>query len=480
MQKTRAILLAAGQGKRMKSSLPKVLHNVLGKTILTRVLNAVDALGVEHIHIVIGHEAEKVEAFLKSQPPKTPYSIHLQKEQQGTAHAVMQVVPALESFTGTLLVSVADAPLLSAELLKKLIDEHKAAKASTTMLSTVVADPKNYGRVLRDKTGKVIGIVEDKDASAEQKQITEVNTAIYCFEWPAIKNGLMSIKNNNRQKEYYLPDIVAWAVEQKLPLAAAMTPDWREVAGINSRFELSEAMRLLCEAALNKLSLESGVTIVDPKNTWIGPEVQIGQDSVVMPGCYLVGDISIGKGCHIGPSTTMHGPIKVGDSTSIWQSVVNNSRIGSLCRIGPFAHLRDDVVIDDEARIGNYVEIKKSKVGAHTNVSHLSYVGDAIVGRDVNIGAGTIFANYDHIGKTKNKTIVGDGCSTGANSVLVAPVTIGNHAVVAAGTVVTKEVPDDALAVGRTRQENKEGWSESRRKKNGVPDQKTTSESKKD
>jgi bifunctional UDP-N-acetylglucosamine pyrophosphorylase/glucosamine-1-phosphate N-acetyltransferase len=465
MKPTRAILLAAGQGKRMKSTLPKVLHEVLGKTILGRVLASVDALGVEHVHIVIGHEAKQVEAFLSANPPKTPYSIHLQKEQQGTGHAVMQVIPALESFEGTLLISVADTPLLSAGLLKQLIGQHQEEKAAATMLTAKVDDPKNYGRVLRDKAGKVVGIIEDKDATNEEKHITEINTAIYCFEWPKVKKGLMSLTNNNKQKEYYLPDLIGWTVKDELPVAAVITPDWREVAGINSRIELAEATRLLRDATHKRLALESGVTILDPQNTWISPEVQIGQDAIILPHCYLIGDIEIGEGCRIGPATSIYGHTKVGAGSSVSQSVIIDSQVGKHCRIGPFAHLRNGSVVNDDSRIGNYVEIKKSSIGRSTNVSHLSYVGDATIGSGVNIGAGTITANYDHLTKMKYPTIIGNGVSTGCNAVLIAPVTVGENAVVAAGTVVTKEVPAESLAVGRARQENKEGWTKSRRAK---------------
>lgn len=456
---THAVLLAAGQGKRMKSSKPKVLHDVLGKTVLGRVLDAVDELGIDHVHVVVGHEAEQVRAFLEANPPKTPLSVHLQEPQHGTGHALQQVVPALENFQGTLLVSVADTPLLQGSTLAALVDGHIEQKSVVTLLTTDVEDAKSYGRILRDANGSVVAIIEDKDATEEQKKIREINPAIYCFQWPAIKSGLFTLKNDNRQNEYYLTDLVAWAHNGKHKSAGIKSKDWREVAGINSRLELAEATRLLRDMSISRLALDSGVTIVDPATTWVSPEVSVGQDSMILPGCQITGQVEIGANCIIGPNTVIAGPVKIGERTSVVQSNVSNSVIGQDCKIGPFSHLRDGNEIGNQARIGNFVEIKKTIIGQKTNVSHLSYVGDASVGSYANLGAGTITANYNHATKKKNRTTIGDGASTGSNSVLVAPITLGDQATVAAGTVATRDVPAGALAVGRARQENKEGWS---------------------
>ncbi|MBS2005279.1 MAG: bifunctional N-acetylglucosamine-1-phosphate uridyltransferase/glucosamine-1-phosphate acetyltransferase, partial [Cyanobacteria bacterium SZAS LIN-5] len=292
-----AVLLAAGQGKRMKSSKPKVLHDVLGKTVLGRVLDAVDELNLDHVHVVVGHEAEQVKAFLEANPPKTPLSVHLQEPQHGTGHALQQVVPSLEGFAGTLLVSVADTPLLQGSTLAALVDGHVEHKSVVTLLTTEVEDAKSYGRILRDEQGAVVAIIEDKDASEAQKKIREINPAIYCFEWPICKTGLFTLKNDNRQKEYYLTDMVAWAHHEKHKTSGIKSSDWREVAGINSRLELAEATRLLRDMCIHKLALESGVTIVDPASTWVSPEVQIGQDSMVLPGCHLTGEVNIGPNC---------------------------------------------------------------------------------------------------------------------------------------------------------------------------------------
>ncbi|MBP6746640.1 bifunctional UDP-N-acetylglucosamine diphosphorylase/glucosamine-1-phosphate N-acetyltransferase GlmU [bacterium] len=471
MLPVRAIVLAAGQGKRMKSNKPKVLHEVLGRAILSRVMDAVgaaagfteDSKGLEHLHLVVGHSAEVVTDFVNNNPPPCPFSTHLQSPQLGTGHAVMQVMPALEGFEGTLIVTVGDAPVLQANTLAELLATHRQKKAVITALSTVVPDPKNYGRMVRDQEGKVRGIVEDKDASAGEKLINEVNTGIYCIEWPAAAAGLNSLSCDNKQKEYYLTDLVAWAYHAKLITETMILTDFREVCGINSRVELAEATVHLRDITASRLALESGVTIVDPSATWIAPEVSIGEETLILPGCYLVGNIEIGSNCQIGPFTVIKGVVKIGNNTTVNNSQVNNSVIGDGVKIGPYAHVREGNVIGDSSKVGNFVELKKAEIGHHSNVSHLSYVGDAVLGNHVNIGAGTLTANYDHLTKKKQRTIINDGASTGCNSVLVAPVELGVEAVVGAGSVVTKAVPDGALAVARAKQANVEGWSAKRK-----------------
>ncbi len=463
MLPVRAIVLAAGQGKRMKSSRPKVLHEVMGRAILSRVMDAVGALGLEHLHLVVGHAADVVTEFVDQNPPNCPFSTHLQAPQLGTGHAVMQVVPALNDFVGTLLVTVGDAPVLQTDTLARLLASHRESKAVITALSTVVPDAKNYGRMVRDQDGKVRGIVEDKDCSPGEKLITEVNTGIYCIEWPAAAAGLSSLSCDNRQKEYYLTDLVAWAYHQKHVTETVVLTDFREVCGINSRVELAEATVHLRDITATKLALESGVTIIDPSSTWIAPEVTIGEETVILPGCYLIGNIEIGAGCHIGPYTVMKGRVIVGSFSSVVNSHINDSTIGENCKVGPFAHMREGNSVGNGSKVGNFVELKKAQVGNKSNVSHLSYIGDATLGNNVNIGAGTITANYDHLTKKKARTVINDGASTGSNSVLVAPVELGVEAVVAAGSVINKPVPDGALAVARGKQTNHEGWSEKRK-----------------
>jgi bifunctional UDP-N-acetylglucosamine pyrophosphorylase/glucosamine-1-phosphate N-acetyltransferase len=464
----RVIVLAGGQGKRMRSALPKVLHEVLGQPILARLLRVLDKLELEHIHIVVGHQAEQIRSFVPTLALHTPVSLHMQEPQSGTGHAVMQVEPSLESFEGTLLVVPADAPLLSGNTLASLTSIHESEKADVTLLTTTVDDPKSYGRIVRGTDGTVQAIVEHKDANRDQRKIREIGASIYCFRYPLIRSGLAALTKNNQQGEYYLTDLIGWATERGHRVFSVEAPDWREVVGINSRMDLAEASRLMRDLHVQKLSAEDGVSIIDPVSTWISPEVKIGQDTVILPGCWLVGNITIGNDCLIGPQTVMQGEVQVGSGSEVLQSRLTDCQVGNKCKVGPFAHLRPGTVVSDNAKIGNFVELKKSFVGLNTNVSHLSYVGDATVGNNANIGAGTIIANYDHISGEKRRTTIGNGAATGSNSVLVAPVTLGDESVVGAGTVVTKDVPAGALAVRRVSQENIDGWVLKRkRKRNG-------------
>ena len=459
----RAVILAAGQGTRMKSKTPKVLHKVLGKTIISRVLESVTRTGSSVSHVVLGHGKDEIEKYLEESGPNCQYETHLQEPQLGTGHALMQVLDSLKGFQGNLLVTVGDAPLLKPETLKSLVDKHNEDDAVITVLSTIVEDPKSYGRVIRNKEGFVEAIVEAKDASEAQLKICEINSAIYCFKWPAVESGLSSLKADNKQKEYYLTDLIGWASKEGLRVSAMVAENWWEVAGVNSRVDLAEVISSLRIDTNKKLALESGVTIVDPASTWIAPEVEIGSDTVIYPGCEITGSVKIGEGASIGPNSTIRGDVTIGDGTTVIHSFVVDSQIGSNCRIGPYSHVREGNSLEDKVRVGNFVELKKTSVGSSTNVSHLSYVGDTKLGSGANIGAGTITANYDHITKIKSKTVIGDGASTGSNSVIVAPVTIGKDAFVAAGTVVTKDVPDGALAVARAKQVQKEEWSYKRK-----------------
>lgn len=459
----RAVVLAAGQGKRMKSERAKVLHDVLGRSILHRVIGAAEGLGVQHVHIVAGHAANQIDDFLENHPPQSAYTTHLQEPQLGTGHALMQVTPSLGGFKGTLVVCVGDAPLLTTDTLAKLVATHEREAAVVTVLTTDVEDPKNYGRIIRDKSGAVTGIVEDKDASEEQRKITEINTAIYALSWPEIDEGLKGLRNENAQGEFYLTDLVGWASGKGIKLAASKASDWKEVAGVNSRIELAEVVRHLRDRTADKLALDSGVTIVDPMSTWIAPEATIGKDTVILPGTHIMGDVTIGSDCVIGPNTVIKGTAKIGNACHVMLSVVLNSSIGDGCKVGPFAHIREGNYVSNEVRVGNFVELKNSNIGNHTNVSHLSYVGDTTIGNNANVGAGTITANYDHITKKKCKTVIGDGASTGSNSVLVAPVTIEEGAVVGAGSVITKDIPAYSLGVTRSPQKTVEGWANRRK-----------------
>jgi len=481
----RAVILAAGLGKRMQSETAKVLHPVLGRPMIWRILETLNQLNksiqstpersgtglgtLEEVHVVLGHNAEQVEHSIEQYrqefKPGLKISLHIQKPQLGTGHALMSLT-ALDNFKGDVIVLPGDCPLLTEEILDLLLDAHFGQKANVSLLTTELDDPTGYGRILRSASKKIIGIVEDKDASDDEKHINEINASVYCLNWPSVKKGINELKNNNKQGEYYLTDIVGWAVGEDYKIASALVSDWRRVMGINSRNDLARANKLLNEMVINKLNMERGVTVIDPSSTWISPEVKIEADTLVLPGCWIIGDISIGRACTVGPHTSIEGKVKIGSQTRVVQSHLEDCQVGDKCQIGPFAHLRMGTVLDNEVRVGNFVELKMSTVGKQTNVSHLSYVGDTTVGSGANIGAGTITANYDHITKIKSPTIIEDGVAIGSNAVLVAPVKLGKESVVAAGTVITKDVEPGALAVGRSKQENMPGWTVKRRAKN--------------
>ncbi len=471
-KKVRAVVLAAGFGKRMKSDSSKVLHSVLGKPIIWRLLKAIDGVtkeivDLEQIHVVIGHNAEQVEGYVqecvKAAQFSCPIFFHKQENQLGTGHALMSARGALDNFGGEVLVLPGDTPLLTSEILDSLFLSHNKEKSDLTILSTRLSNPYGYGRVLRSEQGEVLGIIEEKDASEKQKQIKEISASIYCFNWSAVGDGLSAIKNNNKQGEYYLTDLVSWSVNKGLKIEGFLIDDSRIVTGVNSRFDLQLANQYLNEMVIYSLMSQAGVTVVDPVSTWIAPEVSIDSDTVILPGCWLVGDIQIGKSCIVGPHTVIEGKTKIGDETKVVQSHLEDCEIGNTCYVGPFAHLRAGSKIANQVRIGNFVEIKNSNVDSLSAVGHLSYIGDSTIGKDANIGAGTITANYDHTTKIKAATHIEDGASIGSNSVLVAPVNIGKESVIAAGTVITKDVEAGALAVRRVKQENIAGWSEKRK-----------------
>lgn len=413
-KKVKSIVLAAGKGTRMKSEQPKVLHSIFNKTLLSYVVEAGDNTGyIDETYVIVGHEAQKVENFVKSNYENA--KCVLQVPQLGTGDAVNKVTPFLKDYDGYVIVLNGDIPLITAETLKNFIEFHDNNHADLTVMSAIFDDPKGLGRIIRDKNNKLLGIVEEKDTTPEQKEVKEINAGAYCINWKTVSPALASLKNNNAQGEYYLTDIVKWAVENHLNAQSYVLKNKEEIFGINSKVQLAEATKLMNKRTVTKL-MEEGVQIVDPKSTFISPETTIGADTLILPNVYITGKNTIGKNC----------------------------------KIGPFAHIRDGATIGNNVRIGNFVEVKKSVIKDNTNVSHLSYIGDAELGSKVNIGAGTITANYNPISKVKSKTIIKDGANTGSNSVLVAPVTIEEMASVAAGSVITKNVEAYALAITRT------------------------------
>ncbi|MED3662440.1 bifunctional UDP-N-acetylglucosamine diphosphorylase/glucosamine-1-phosphate N-acetyltransferase GlmU [Ureibacillus sp. FSL K6-8385] len=441
-----AIVLAAGQGTRMKSKLYKVLHPVCGKPMVEHVVDNISALNVNRIVTIVGHGAEKVKEQLGE---KSEYV--LQSEQLGTAHAVMQAESILGSLEGTTLVICGDTPLIQAETMKALLDHHIAQKAKATILTAIAEDPTGYGRVIRDEQGQVAQVVEHKDATPDQRLIKEINTGTYCFDNKALFEALKSVNNNNAQGEYYLPDVIEILKQKGETVAAYTCEDFNETLGVNDRIALSRAEEIMRER-INKKHMANGVTIINPSMTHISIDAEIGRDTIIYPGVVIEGKSVIGEDCIIGPNSQISNS-KIGNRSVVKHSVVQQSVIGEDTSVGPFAHLRPEAEIGNRVKIGNFVEVKKSTLGDETKVSHLSYIGDAEVGKNVNIGCGSITVNYD--GKNKYKTIIEDNVFVGCNSNLVAPVTLRTGSFIAAGSTITEEVPQDSLAIARARQTNK-------------------------
>lgn len=444
-----AVILAAGQGTRMKSKLYKVLHPVCGKPMVQHVVDQVASLNIKEIVTIVGHGAELVTEQLGEQ---SEYA--LQAEQLGTAHAVLQSKNVLAEKEGVTIVVCGDTPLIKAETMEALFTHHEKTNAKATILTAVAENPFGYGRVIRNQNGHVEKIVEHKDATDEERLIKEINTGTYVFDNRLLFDALENVSNDNVQGEYYLPDVIEILKKQGETVTAFKTNDFEETLGVNDRVALAEAERIM-RSRINELHMRNGVTLIDPKNTYIDAEVEIGQDTTILPGTIITGKTIIGSECQIGPNSEIKHCV-IGDKTEIRQSVAHHSVIGSEVAIGPFAHIRPESNIGNQAKIGNFVEIKKTVFGQGSKASHLSYIGDAEVGDDVNIGCGSITVNYD--GKNKYLTRIEDGVFIGCNTNLIAPVTVGKGAYVAAGSTITDNVPSEALSIARARQINKENY----------------------
>ncbi|WP_226038374.1 bifunctional UDP-N-acetylglucosamine diphosphorylase/glucosamine-1-phosphate N-acetyltransferase GlmU [Aquibacillus saliphilus] len=450
MTKRYAIVLAAGQGTRMKSKLYKVLHPVMGTPMVEHVVNQLNLLQLESITTVVGFGAEKVKEQLGDQS-----SFVIQEEQLGTGHAVIQAEDFLKDKEGTTIVVCGDTPLLTSQTLEDLLNYHDQEGAKATVLTAKTDDPSGYGRVIRNQADDVERIVEHKDASDVEKNIGEINTGTYCFDNKTLFKVLKQVSNNNSQGEYYLPDVIQLLKQANEKVSAFQTSNFDETLGVNDRIALSQAEKLM-KKRINETHMKNGVTIIDPDNSYIGPEVVIEQDVVIHPGCVINGKTIIKSDAVIGPNTEIRN-CHIGENTTIRQSVATDSKIGKSVQIGPFAHIRPQADLGDEVKIGNFVEIKKSSLDKNSKVSHLSYIGDAEVGKDVNIGCGTITVNYD--GENKHLTKIEDDAFIGCNSNLIAPVTIGKGSYVAAGSTINKNVPSDALSIARVKQTNKEDYA---------------------
>jgi bifunctional UDP-N-acetylglucosamine pyrophosphorylase/glucosamine-1-phosphate N-acetyltransferase len=444
-----AVILAAGKGTRMKSTLPKVLHKIGGKPMVQHVLDAAHTAGAKEKVVVVGFGAECVETTLGKQA-----EFVVQTQQLGTGHAVMQAKDFLQEFDGTVMVLCGDTPLLRGKTLGKLFAEHKAAKASATVLTAHMPNPTGYGRVIRDASGQVLKIVEQKDANSRELAVSEINTGIYCFERAALFEALQNTNCNNMQGEYYLTDVIGILAASHAKVWAVKVDDFQETLGINSRMQLAEAEKIIRKRKLEEL-MDSGVTIMDIDSTFIDQEVTIGADTVIYPFTWIEGTTTIGENCSIGPNSRIQNS-SIGDNATLHFIYAHDCKVGDDAVVGPYVHLRPNTVLSKGAKVGNFVEIKNSQIGVGSKIPHLSYIGDTDMGEKVNIGSGTITVNYD--GKNKSRTTIEDGAFIGCNSNLVAPVTVGKGAYIAAGSTITKNVPADALGVARSRQSNIEDW----------------------
>ncbi len=452
MESLAAVVLAAGKGTRMKSGLIKVLHPVAGLPMISWPVAAARGVGADPVILVIGHQANAVQAVFRG---AGDIRCAMQEEQLGTGHAVACALDQLAGFRGTVLILCGDTPLLRPETLKALARFHHENQSVVTVLTALMDDPYGYGRVVRDASGRVTRIVEQKDADPEEQEIREINSGIYCVDSEFLFANIRSIGNDNAQKEFYLTDLLAIAVRKGLTCLALPTADADEIMGVNDRAQLAEAARILRRRINHELML-SGVTIVDPSQTYIDAGVTIAADTIIHPNCHIGGETVIGSGCEIEQGASISG-CRIGDDCHIKAgSVLEDSELHQNVSVGPMAHLRPGTVLHNHVKIGNFVETKKIVMGAGSKASHLTYLGDAEIGRDVNIGCGTITCNYD--GVNKHRTVIGDEVFIGSDVQLVAPVTVGRNSLVAAGTTVTTDVPPDSLAISRVQQVNKEGW----------------------
>ena len=456
-----SIILAAGEGTRMKSKTPKVLHRICGKPILEYVINASRNADVEKNYVIIGHGGEEVRKefndpniIFKTQPIGDEYPY-------GTGYAVMQAIDYIED-NSNVIILYGDTPLITDKTIEKFISYHREYNYDGTVLTAFVDDPTGYGRIVRDESGNILRIVEHKDASEEEIRINEINSGIYCFNGKYLKYALGKINNDNAQGEYYITDVIKILKEEGHRVGAYIIDDAKEIHGINSRVQLAFCERIMRDR-INYYHMSEGVTIINPDNTYIESGVKIGMDSIIYPGVVLIGDTIIGEDCIIGENSRIENST-IGNGVEIYSSTITNSRVGDRCHIGPYAHLRPDSYLGDNIKIGNFVEVKNSTIGNNSKAGHLAYVGDADVGKNVNVGCGVVFVNYDS--RSKFRTLVEDHVFIGSNANLIAPVVVKEWGYIAAGSTITDEVGEGCLSIARARQINKSGWVEKKGFKN--------------
>lgn len=452
---TAAVILAAGLGTRMKSSLPKAVIPLSGRPLSRYCIDAAVSAGIERVIVVVGHQHKLAQETLG-----TDVEYALQPKQMGTGHAALSARSHLTRFGGTVIVMPGDAPLISPTALRRLVETHQSTGDSATVATCSLEDPSGYGRIIRSPEGRIMAVVEETDCSPAELAIREVNTGFYAFETEILFRALAQVLPSNKQGEYYLTDTIKIIAGQGLRIGAFAIEDPLEVLGINSPVELCRASQALRERKLSE-AMRSGVRIADPNATYIDFSVVLAADCDVLPFTIIEGASKVSAGCSVGPFAHLKDT-ELADGASVVASFVSETKLGRNARVGPFAHLRNGVELADEAEIGNFVEVKKSQVGASSKAKHLTYIGDAVIGKNANIGAGTITCNYD--GRTKNPTHIEDAAFVGSNVTLIAPVKVEEGAYVAGGSTINKDVPKDALGIGRAKQENKEGWAARRRR----------------
>ncbi len=455
--KLHVVVLAAGKGTRMKSVRPKVLHLLAGRTVLDHVLGAVDPLGAASTTLVIGHGGEEVRTALAGKPGLQFVS---QSPQLGTGHALMQAEPLLRGNTGTVLLLHANVPLISTSTLNRLVERHRSARAAMTLLTATVDDSYGYERVVRDAQGQITRVVEEREVAGDEQAIREVSSGIYCFDLAPLLELLPALAADASQGEYYLTDLIPLCRRKSLKVETLQLDTASELRGVATRVDVADLTALM-RARKNRELMLNGVTLEDPAATYIDMDVEVGADTVIGPGVLLEGRTTVGERCRIHTGARLTNAT-LGDGVIVLdRSIIVDSRVGANARIGPFAHIRPDSDVAEDAHVGNFVELKKTRLGRRSKANHLAYLGDAVIGDEVNVGAGTITCNYD--GVNKHKTVIEDGVFIGSDSQLIAPVTIGKGAYVGAGSSITDDVAPDALAIARGRQSTKPGWASARR-----------------
>lgn len=450
-----SVILAAGMGTRMKSAMPKVLHKVCGKALCKWVIDASKAAGADNVVTIIGHKADMVRPQIENDT-----EIAIQREQKGTGHAVMQAVEFIKKAEDCVVILNGDTPLVKAETIKKAISYHKESKNQATVITAILDDAAGYGRIVRNSDGNVVKIVEQKDASEEEKKINEVNSGMYVFDSEDLVYALGEIKPNNAQGEYYLTDTLEILLSKGKKIGAYAIEDNDEIRGINNRIQLSEAEDIM-RARINRRHMMEGVTFINPMSTYIEADVVIGADTIIGANAELKGKTVIGENCEISGGSRIENSA-IGNGTAVMSSVVLDSTIGDNTKVGPFAYVRPNCNVGANVKVGDFVEIKNSNINDDTKISHLTYIGDSDVGKNVNFGCGTVTCNYD--GKKKFRSVIGDNVFVGCNTNIVSPVHVGDRSYIAAGSTITDDIPDGSLSIARARQTVKEGWADEKQK----------------